>query len=124
MPDSANFVVDLVVIRSDAMEQSAAFYSELGLQLIKHSHPPCGEHFSTTGPGCIFEIYSRRTNQLPTTSVVLGFKVADIDRAVAAALGLGASLKRPVEDTEWGRIATIRDLDGHTVMLRQELPAE
>ncbi len=119
---SNNLGVDLIVIRSDNMEKAAEFYAALGLSLIRHSHPPCGEHFSSTGSGCVFEICARRENQAPTTSVVLGFKVADLDLAVQAALQHGGTLRRAPEVAEWGRMATIRDLDGHTVILRQELP--
>jgi hypothetical protein len=51
--------VGLLVIRSDDMDRLAAFYTSFGLRFVKHSHPLCGEHYSTVEGSCVFEICQR-----------------------------------------------------------------
>src|SRR5438067_1839533 len=60
---SSNTGLALLVIRSDDMDKAAAFYTALGLAFVKHSHPPCGEHYSSVGGACVFEICQRKNNQ-------------------------------------------------------------
>jgi len=111
--------VGLLVIRSDDMDRLAAFYKTLGFSFVKHSHSPCGEHYSTADRACVFEICQRRAGQRPTTDVFFGLNVPSVDDAVEAAVGHGGTVIRPAEDSEWGRSAIIRDLDGHRVMLSE-----
>ena len=111
--------VGLLVICSEDMDRLAAFYTALGLSFVKHSHPPCGEHYSTVDGACVFEICQRRQGQPATTDVFFGLNVSSVDDAVEAGISHGGNLIRPPEDTEWGRTAVILDLDGHRVMLRE-----
>lgn len=116
---SNNAGVGLLVIRSDDMDRLAAFYTALGLSFVKHSHPSCGEHDSTVDGAWVFEICQRRQDQPATTDVFFGLNVSSVDDAVEAGILHGGNLIRPPEDTEWGRTAIIRDLDGHRVMLSE-----
>jgi hypothetical protein len=109
--------IGLFVIRSDDMHSLAAFYSAIGLSLVKHDHPPCGEHYSTVDGSCVFEICQRKANQGTTTDIFFGLNVPSVDRAVESAMTNQGTVVRSPEDSEWGRTAIIRDLDGHRVML-------
>jgi predicted enzyme related to lactoylglutathione lyase len=115
----SNFGLSLLVIRSGNIDKAAEFYKALGLTLKKHSHPPCGEHYSSDGTGCVFEICQREQDE-PTTPIVLGFEVSRIDAAVQAAVAKGGVLKAPSKDSVWGRFAVVKDLDGNSVFLTQK----
>ncbi|HVC97361.1 MAG TPA: VOC family protein [Pirellulales bacterium] len=112
-----NLGLGLLVIRSNDMEKAAAFYAALGLNLVKHLHPPCGDHYSTTTAGCVFEICQRRENQAATTPAVFGFHVSCVELAVEIAISNGGKLKHAPESSEWGTTAVVADLDGHSVLL-------
>lgn len=109
--------IGLLVIRSDNMEAAARFYSAIGMLLEKHSHPPCGEHYSTVDDNCVFEICQRKPEQPPTTACFFGINVENVEVAVDTVLKSGGLVKRLPANSEWGRTAIITDLDGHSVML-------
>jgi hypothetical protein len=111
--------LNLLVIRSRDLEQAVKFYSALGLDFVLHSHPPCGEHYSATVEGCVFEICQQHDEAVTAVSTVFGFRVSSVERAVEAALSSGGTLKRPPEVTEWGKTATVADIDGHRVLLTE-----
>ena len=114
---SSSASIGLLVIRSDDMDRLAAFYTALGLNFVKHAHPPCGEHYSTTDQSCVFEICQRKDGQRTTTDVFFGLSVANVEDSVESAVLNGGTVIRSPEDSSWGRTAIIRDLDGHRVML-------
>ena len=111
--------IGLLVIRSEDMDRLAEFYAALGLCLVKHAHPPCGEHYSTTDNSCVFEICQRQKHQRATTDLFFGLNVPNVDESVRSAVSCGGTVLRDPEDSEWGRTAIIRDLDGHRVMLSE-----
>ena len=115
----SNSGLGLLVIRSDDMDQAADFYKALGLALVKHNHPPCGEHYSTVGEGCVFEICQRKKAAVKTP-LVFGFNVSCVERAVQAAVAKGGVLIRGPELTEWGKSSVVTDLDGNSVILMQK----
>jgi predicted enzyme related to lactoylglutathione lyase len=61
----------------------------------------------------------RRTYERHWSPVHLDFAVPDIDIAVEKALRAGAIMEKPVELTEWGRIAMFADPFGHGFCLLQ-----
>lgn len=87
--------------------------------MIKHSHPPCGEHYASTCPGCVIEIYQARRPQHLTTNLTFGFYVPSVEGAVRAIVAVGGAVKRLPEDLAWGTSATIVDLDGNNVILME-----
>jgi predicted enzyme related to lactoylglutathione lyase len=115
--NSLSSSLGLLVIRSDDLERAAEFYSAIGLQLVKHSHPPCGVHYSTTNSPCVFEICQREEGQSPTTSVFFGINVESIDNALRLVPDKGGRIKAAAKDSDWGRMATVSDPDGHSLML-------
>ena len=111
--------VSLLVIRSVDIERAHEFYAALGLQFEKHSHPPCGEHYSTIGGDFVFEI-CRLTTGLPTTSTFIGLIVDSIDDAIESARIHGGKVIQKPKQTEWGVSAIVSDPDGHKIMLTQD----
>ena len=116
---SNNASVGLLVLRSDDMDRLAAFYTALGLNFVKHSHPPCGEHYSTTDESCVFEICQRKNGQRATTDVFFGLNVSSVGDSVESAVANGGTVMRSSEGSQWGSTAIIRDPDGHRVMLSE-----
>ena len=53
----------------------------------------------------------------PTASTRIGFRVDSVDQIVPLLAQLGAQIVSQPSDSEWGRRAVVRDLDGHTVEL-------
>jgi predicted lactoylglutathione lyase len=47
----------------------------------------------------------------------LGFLVDAVDELVPMVLEVGAEIVEPPHNSEWGRRAVVRDLDGHAVEL-------
>ena len=115
----SNRGLGLLVIFSKDIEKSIVFYQSLGLRFKRHSHPPCGDHFSCIDGNCVFEICQSRKGQA-TSPMTFGFYVSCVDQAVVEATVNGGSLKREPHSAEWGRSATVIDPDGHCVLLMEK----
>lgn len=108
--------MNLTVIRSPDIDRASRFYSEMGLLFRKHRHGNGPEHYSSCVDGFVFELYPRGKHP-PTTGTRIGFSVSDLDGLLPILLKIGAELISPPTDTEWGRRAVVKDLDGHVVEL-------
>jgi lactoylglutathione lyase len=111
--------LNLVVIRSHNIKQSAAFYQHLGLSFVKQQHGNGLEHVASEVSGITFEIYPCTSKTLPTTATRLGFRVSSVDTTIDELQKHGAAIISPAEDSEWGRRAIVADPDGHQVELTQ-----
>jgi len=109
--------LNLIVLRSADLDRAAGFYQEMGLLFVRHSHDSGPEHYSSDVSGFVFELYPLTPNSLPTTGTRIGFRVDSVDEIVPVLERLGAEVIVYPSDSEWGRRAVIRDLDGHTVEL-------
>jgi lactoylglutathione lyase len=109
--------LNLVVLRSSDIDKAAKFYQTLGLSFTKHAHGTGPEHYASETNGFVFEIYPQTAKSQPTTGARVGFKVRSVDETVQALSQLGAVITTPAADSEWGRRAVVKDLDGHTVEL-------
>ena len=109
-------IMNLTVLRSPDIDRASEFYSEMGLLFTKHRHENGPEHYSTCDGGFVFEIYPLGKH-LPTISTRIGFSVDDVDSIVTMLVAIGAELILPAADSEWGRRAVVKDLDGHVVEL-------
>ncbi|MGX1884902.1 VOC family protein [Streptomyces sp. NPDC055287] len=100
-------------IPTEAMEESAAFYSLLGLEevmnhgwimtLASPSHPAAQASFMTS---------DRTAPVIPDMSV----EVDDVDAACTAMRESGAEIVHPLQDEEWGvRRFFVRDPNGRVV---------
>ncbi|MEL7498871.1 MAG: bleomycin resistance protein [Planctomycetota bacterium] len=66
--------------------------------------------------GFVFEIYPLGKHP-PTIGTRIGFSVDDVDLIVSLLLDAVAELISKPADSEWGRRAVVKDLDGHVVEL-------
>jgi catechol 2,3-dioxygenase-like lactoylglutathione lyase family enzyme len=109
--------LNLLVIRSRDIDRAARFYRELGLLITRHAHGDGPEHYTSLVDGRVFEIYPLRTGAEPTTAVRFGFAVDDVDGLLPLLIQVGATVVAAPTDSEWGRRAVVKDLDGHVVEL-------
>lgn len=110
-------MVNLLVLRSYDIHRAARFYQELGLLFTLERHGAGREHYSSSVNGFVFELYPLGQGRTPTTGVRLGFSVDSVDEFVPSLLALGAEIVTEPHNSEWGRRAVVRDLDGHTLEL-------
>jgi len=98
------------------MDRAAEFYESMGLTFTKHRHGNGPEHFASVVNGFVFEIYPIGPAQ-STASTRIGFSVDDVDSVVEFLADAGGQLLSGPTDSQWGRRAVMKDLDGHTVEL-------
>lgn len=70
---------NLVVIRSQQMDRSAAFYEALGPRFQKHRQGGGPEHYASESESQTFEIYPLAKDTTPTTETRIGFAVVEVD---------------------------------------------
>jgi catechol 2,3-dioxygenase-like lactoylglutathione lyase family enzyme len=109
--------LNLVVLRSPDIDRAARFYRRMGLLFTRHSHGTGPEHYSSEGLGLVFEIYPLTSKSQPTVGTRIGFRVDSVDEIVPLLSEIGAEIVSPPADSEWGRRAVVKDLDGHVVEL-------
>jgi len=108
---------NLLVIRSPNIDRAIVFYEKLGLRFERHAHGKGPEHFASETDGFVFEIYPQRGETETTTNTRIGFNVDSVDDVLEALAELSIDIVSPAKDSQWGRRAVVRDLDGHTVEL-------
>lgn len=109
-------IVNLVVLRSGDIERAARFYQAMGLLFTKHRHGSGPEHYASEVDGFVFEIYPIGS-AASTASTRIGFSVDDVDAVIELLVEVGGELVLGPKDSEWGRRAVMKDLDGHTIEL-------
>ena len=68
--------------------------------------------------------YGPQKSQGMPTNTRIGFNVASVGDSLEVIQKLGVSIVSPAKDSQWGRRAVVRDLDGHTVELVTPQPRE
>lgn len=109
-------MLNLVVLRSHDVERAARFYSAKGLLFLKNRHGNRPERFTSEVDGLVFELYPMGAAG-PTAPTRIGFSVDDVDSLIDELVAVGGELVSGPSDSEWGRRAVMKDLDGHTVEL-------
>ena len=109
-------ILNLIVLRSSDIDRAARFYQAMGLLFTKHRHGSGPEHYASEVNGFVFEIYPLGT-ATSTVSTRVGFSVDDVDSVVEMLLDVGGELLSGPKESEWGRRAVMKDLDGHTLEL-------
>ena len=115
--------LNLVVLRSSDIDRAAAFYRQMGLLFTRHSHGSGPEHYSSEVAGLVFEIYPLAPKSQPTVGTRIGFRVDSVDEIVSQLAEIGAEIVTSPTDSEWGRRAVVKDLDGHSDELLTPNPA-
>ena len=110
-------IPNLLVIRSPDIERAVTFYQTLGMRFQLHSHGNGPEHYASEACGFVFEIYPQLDEASATTNTRIGFNVDSVDAALEWLAKLDVDVVSPAKDSQWGRRAVVRDLDGHTVEL-------
>jgi lactoylglutathione lyase len=116
-------VMNLIVLRTGAIETMLAFYRALGLTFMQEQHGTGSIHYSTQLGDVTMEIYPAEAGQAPDRkaggATMIGIKVASVD-AVAETLGnMGIQMLSAPKDSAWGRRATVLDPDGRLIELMQ-----
>lgn len=110
-------VLNLLVLRSPQIERLAEFYSVLGFVFAPHQHGSGPEHLCASNDGLVLEIYPQRNHDDSTSALRFGFAVPCIETALSLLHAVGGRVVTPASDSEWGRRAVIKDIEGHTVEL-------
>ncbi|WP_283435703.1 VOC family protein [Neorhodopirellula lusitana] len=105
------------MIRSPDIDRAVRFYQQMGMLFDRHSHGKGPEHFASDICGFVFEIYPQRDVNDVTTNTRIGFNVDDVNGVIDLLREIDAAIVTEPTDTEWGRRAVVKDLDGHTVEL-------
>jgi catechol 2,3-dioxygenase-like lactoylglutathione lyase family enzyme len=108
--------LNLTVLRSPDIDRAAVFYSGMGLLFTKHRHGNGPEHYASCVNGVVFELYPLGSRP-PTIGTRIGFSVDDVDSIVPMLAEIGAEVITYPADSESGRRAVVKDLDGHIVEL-------
>lgn len=123
--NSEQFVMEvlfnLIVIRTSDMERSLQFYERLGLVFTQHRHGSGPEHFACESGQVIFEIYPKTSDIQDTSTVRIGFKVADLNDLIANLQKDGVTIISHPKHSPWGRRTVVDDPDGHRVELVENL---
>ncbi|HUE74291.1 MAG TPA: VOC family protein [Pirellulaceae bacterium] len=114
--------LSLVVIRAADLTRSRRFYESLGLTFREERHGSGPPHLACELGDAVFEIYPSGSIPSPTVGTRIGFRIGDINAAVASVPNLGGEIVSFPKDSAWGRRAVLRDPDGHTVELLEEPP--
>ena len=110
--------LEFIVIFAVDLERSRRFYEALGLSFSLEKHGNGPEHLAAVIDGVVFEIYPRKGDSA-STGVRLGFRVASVEAAVAAARLAGAEVASLSADGLVDARAGLIDPDGHRVVIRQ-----
>lgn len=79
--------------------------------------------FRTEDPGqLVLSVFPANSDYFPG-SVMLNFRVRDLDAMLAQLRALGALVEDKVDDSSFGRFAWVADPEGHRVELWQPPPA-
>ena len=113
-------VLTLVVIRSNDLEVSQAFYSAIGLEFVEEQHVNGPVHLAATLVECVFEIYPSN-GSASNTGTRLGFEVDSI-ADILEALGDQVKIIKPASREEGNNLhAVLEDPDGHKVELTERV---
>lgn len=105
---------------TDDLPGMASFYRDLlGVEPVAQSE---GMAIFMVGDTKIFlhKSYSPGEGELPPEDHV-AFAVVDVDAACQSLVEKGLNLEVPPRDYYWGRSAYLRDVDGHSIEMIQEV---
>ncbi|MBS4196514.1 VOC family protein [Lederbergia citri] len=106
--------LNLIVIKSTNLEESVAFYEELGLQFQKEQHGNGPEHYACELDHLVFEIYpaAQQVNEIR-----IGFNIENMESVVASLKLRSTKIITEPSVSPWGKRAVVKDPDGNSVEL-------
>lgn len=109
---------NLLVIKTNQMENVRQFYQQLGLLFTHHRHGNGPFHYSAEMNKFVFEIYPLpKALDEPDKSTRLGFTIQKL-APVLQQLDKNAIIS-PAQAREWGYTALVKDPDGRKVELTE-----
>lgn len=113
--------IHLIVIKTNKLQEQAAFYSNLGFHFDYHKHGNGPYHHASTGDNIVLEIYPlpKGVSQSDHTTR-LGLTVENLDSLTETLQSQGVRIVNPPARTEWGYTAVIEDLDGRKIELTEK----
>lgn len=111
-------MLNLLVIRSDNPEETAAFYELFLPPFEYHRHGNCPMHYSVVINDVVLEIYPLlRGQESADRSARLGFQVDDLDQILERLAQANHTILTPATLSDWGYRAIVQDPDGRKVEL-------
>ena len=113
--------INLLVLRCKDIEVTRRFYERLGMAFTKERHGKGPEHFASTNPRFVLELYPVQGDQLPD-NVRLGFStplLADLSGNILHSSDMTV-VKAPYATAD-RLIMLLQDPDGRKVELSQAL---
>ena len=113
-------LINLVVIKTDKIQQQFEFYSALGLQFEYHKHGNGPSHYASSGGSPVIEIYPLPKGvPQPDNTTRLGFTVEHLGKLIQNLRDKGFIIVSEPSDTEWGYRAVVQDLDERKIELTE-----
>jgi len=110
--------LNLLVIRTERINELSKFYEKLGLKFEYHKHGKGQMHYSTKIGELVFEIYPLLKNQEKVdNSLRLGFKVENLDNLIGELREKGVEILKEPLINKWGYYSLIKDIDGRKIEL-------
>ena len=116
-------MIALLVIKTNQLERQKTFYEKFDLVFQKEKHGNGPEHFSSMieNQKIVLEIYPLPKNKtLPDTTTRLGFRVNDLEKTIDEILKIGGKIKSEIRETEFEKLAVIKDFDGRSIEVYQK----
>lgn len=118
--------LNLMVLRTDNIEITLAFYRAIGPQFQQEQHGSGPIHYSSAIDKTVMEIYPGDTAKAPdrksSGATMLGFAVTSLDEALRELANLDIAPGSPPKESAWGRRAVVIDPDGRAVEISEAKP--
>jgi len=111
--------MNLLVLKSPDIDQTASFYRLLGLCLERHQHDSGPWHYAAQLNGMVFEIYPGKAETNVSSGTRLGFEVNDLDDTLDELRRQGARIVQEKTRSPWGLQAVVEDFVGYRVHLTE-----
>lgn len=112
--------ISLIVIKTNQLQEQAAFYTKLGFTLDYHKHGNGPYHYASTGSQPVLEIYPLPKGVItPDNTTRLGFAVEQLDILIKELREQGTTIVAAPAKTDWGYTAIVQDLDGRKIELTE-----
>jgi len=113
--------INLLVIRTDNLEELKSQYELLGFKFEYHQHGKGPFHFASEYDGFVFEIYPlTKSMEKADSSIRLGFDIENLEARMDDLKKSNWKITSELSETEWGLTAIVQDLDGRKVELKNK----
>jgi predicted enzyme related to lactoylglutathione lyase len=110
--------LNLIVIKTNKLQEQAEFYTLLGIQFDYHKHGNGPYHYASITGNPVIEIYPLPKGvSTPDNTTRLGFIVDDLDGIIKNLKSQNMSVIAEPAMTDWGYSAIIQDHDGRKIEL-------